>query len=272
MHPIVIYHGECADGFTGAWVANKKFKGSLTLHSAMHGSRAPEVSGREVILIDFAYPRPVMLELKEKAATLTVLDHHKTAAADLADIEGIEKIFDMSRSGSHIAWDYFFPHEEPPELLRYIEDQDLGRFLLPFSREVNEAVFSYSLNLAVWERLMRTDISQLMHEGVILHRKLMQDLSRLTPALTRRMLIGGYQVPAINLPFTLAPHAVEALAHGEPFAAGYWDTPSCRQFSLRSSDKGLDVADIARQYGGGGHARAAGFRVSLKDVALFEIK
>ena len=271
MQPIVIYHGECADGFTGAWVAHQKFHGEVNLHAALHGSSPPELQDREVFLVDFAYPLQTMLEIREKARRLVVLDHHKTTAADLAGVEGIETTLDMNRSGSHIAWDYFFPNTAPPELLLYVEDQDLGKFSMPFSREVNEAMFAYSLNLAVWDRLMRTDISVLMHEGVILHRKLMQDLARLTPALTRRLLIGGYQVPAINLPFTLAPHAVEALCHGEPFAAGYWDTPRYRQFSLRSSAKGLDVSGIAREYGGGGHARSAGFRVSLKDVGLFEI-
>jgi nanoRNase/pAp phosphatase (c-di-AMP/oligoRNAs hydrolase) len=32
-------------------------------------------------------------------------------------------------------------------------------------------------------------------------------------------------------------------------------------FSLRSTEEGLDVAEIAKQYGGGGHKHASGFRV-----------
>lgn len=38
-------------------------------------------------------------------------------------------------------------------------------------------------------------------------------------------------------------------------------TASHRHFSLRSTADGLDVATLAATYGGGGHARAAGFRV-----------
>lgn len=32
-------------------------------------------------------------------------------------------------------------------------------------------------------------------------------------------------------------------------------------FGLRATDDGLDVSEVAKQYGGGGHAKAAGFKV-----------
>lgn len=50
---------------------------------------------------------------------------------------------------------------------------------------------------------------------------------------------------------------------GARVAACYWDTPEGRVFSLRSTDTGPDVSEIAKAYGGGGHAHAAGFRVPL---------
>ena len=51
------------------------------------------------------------------------------------------------------------------------------------------------------------------------------------------------------------------MAQGEPFAACYWDTAEGRVFGLRATDDGVDVSDVAKQYGGGGHAKAAGFKV-----------
>jgi nanoRNase/pAp phosphatase (c-di-AMP/oligoRNAs hydrolase) len=44
------------------------------------------------------------------------------------------------------------------------------------------------------------------------------------------------------------------------FAACYWDTPEGRVFSLRSIGD-FDVSEIAKQYGGGGHKNASGFRL-----------
>ena len=38
-----------------------------------------------------------------------------------------------------------------------------------------------------------------------------------------------------------------------------------------TSDDGADVAEVAKQYGGGGHRNAAGFRVSFAQAQAFEV-
>ena len=78
-------------------------------------------------------------------------------------------------------------------------------------------------------------------------------------------------MPVANLPYTLTSDAGHLLANGEPFAACYWDTPTGRVFSLRSTDDGLDVSEIAKKYGGGGHRNASGFRVAYERCADFEV-
>jgi oligoribonuclease NrnB/cAMP/cGMP phosphodiesterase (DHH superfamily) len=85
------------------------------------------------------------------------------------------------------------------------------------------------------------------------------------------MNIGGHNVPMANLPYTLTSDAGHLLAKGEPFAGCYWDTPKGRVFSLRSQDDGLDVSEIAKQYGGGGHKNASGFRLSYADAMKLEV-
>ena len=42
-------------------------------------------------------------------------------------------------------------------------------------------------------------------------------------------------------------------------------------FSLRSTDDGLDVSEIAKQYGGGGHRNASGFTVGYDTALTFEV-
>ena len=51
------------------------------------------------------------------------------------------------------------------------------------------------------------------------------------------------------------------LGKGEPFAATFFYDGEGYVFSLRSDDNGLDVSEIAKQYGGGGHKHAAGFKL-----------
>ena len=81
----------------------------------------------------------------------------------------------------------------------------------------------------------------------------------------RYMIIGGIRVPVANLPYTLTSDAGHHMATADENKIGvcYWDTPDGRVFSLRSLDDGPDVSAIAKDYGGGGHAHAAGFRMRL---------
>jgi len=54
-----------------------------------------------------------------------------------------------------------------------------------------------------------------------------------------------------------------------PFVVMYFDTADKRVFSLRSRGE-VDVANIAKRYGGGGHAGAAGFTMPKPPVGVGE--
>ena len=104
MTPLCIYHGSCADGFTAAWVVWTWYgAGRVEFHAARHGEPPPAVGGREVYLVDFAYPRQTIQAMARHARTLTVLDHHRTAAHDLEGVirnDGVvDGVFDMDKSG-----------------------------------------------------------------------------------------------------------------------------------------------------------------------------
>ena len=116
------------------------------------------------------------------------------------------------------------------------------------------------------------ELDRLKLEGEAIERKHFKDIAELLKVTTQRMEIAGHDVPVANLPYTMSSDAGHQLAQGEPFAACYWDTPDGRVFSLRSSDDGLDVSEIAKRFGGGGHRNAAGFKLapgqSLGEVNL----
>jgi nanoRNase/pAp phosphatase (c-di-AMP/oligoRNAs hydrolase) len=83
--------------------------------------------------------------------------------------------------------------------------------------------------------------------------------------------VGGYIVPALNLPAKYSSDAGHALCNiktAGDFAAVYQDVSTTeglmRIYSLRSN--GFDVSAIAKQYGGGGHRKAAGFKIPLSQV------
>lgn len=264
--PICVYHKNCADGFGAAWVFKKFADREFDFHAGVYQDTPPDVEGRDVYLVDFSYKRAVVeTEIIPKANRVVLIDHHKTAIDDLytlCESRAIESLVSLDHSGAVLAWQWFCGLTEPgPDLLYHIEDRDLWRFALPHTREIQANVFSHPYDFAVWDKLMEQPIHELIAEGKVIERKHHKDIAELIDVVTCRALIGGHLVKIANLPYTLSSDAGHLLAEGEPFAGCFWDTPEGRVFSLRSTVHGLDVSEIAKQYGGGGHRNAAGFRV-----------
>ena len=270
MKPLCIYHGNCADGFGSAWVVRKAL-GDVDFFPGVYMTPPPDVAGRDVVMVDFSYKRPVLIEIAKHAETILILDHHKTAADDLKLLPAnVDAVFDMEHSGAILTWEHYFPGQRPPQLLEHIEDRDLWRFNMLGTREIQANVFSYPYDFKVWDELMDMPVDDLLAEGRAIERKHFKDIHELLGVVTRRMVIGGYNVPIANLPYIHVSDAAHKLCEGEPFAGCYWDTPKGRVFGLRSTDAGVDVSEIAKQYGGGGHRNASGFTIPYDKAAAFE--
>ena len=137
-----IYHGNCADGFGAALVVRKAL-GDIDFHPGKYQEPPPDVTGKDVVMVDFSYKRPVLLKMAEKANRILIIDHHKTSAEDLVDLpENVTAKFDMSRSGSMLTWEHF-PWRDPATALLHIEDRDLWRFALQNTRQIMANVFSF---------------------------------------------------------------------------------------------------------------------------------
>lgn len=264
MKPLIIYHGNCADGFSAAWCFWRKYHHGADYFAGVYQEPPPDVTGRDVYLVDFSYKRDVVIGMLQTAESVTLIDHHKTAIEDLRGLVGLKQFTDLERSGATLAWDFLFPDEARPLLLGHIEDRDLWRFKLPGTREIQAVVFSHEYTFEQWDALMSADrvgLLKMTAAGAAIERKHHKDVAELVKVCQRRMVIGGHDVPVASLPYTMVSDAAHKMAQGEPFAACYWDTAEGRNFGLRATDEGLDVSDIAKQYGGGGHAKAAGFKV-----------
>lgn len=289
---ICIYHANCADGFTAAWAVRMALVTGVEFIPAGYGDAPPDVTGADVIIVDFSYKRAVLMDMAKTARSILILDHHKTAEADLAGlpmphtngwtdhISGLaleiengrdprhpRALFDMNRSGAQLAWDYFCGGRgTSPQLVEYVADRDLWKFELPYSREINAVIQSHEMTFNVWESLAMSlddQFDNVVLEGAAILRA-HDKLVRSVIATSRRtMVIGGLRVPVAAAPYALASDTAGTMAEGEPFAATYVDGPKGRAFSLRSRAGCVDVSEIAQAYGGGGHRGAAGFLMPL---------
>ena len=269
LKKLCIYHGNCLDGYGAAWAVRNALGESVEFYKGVHQQPPPDVNGRDVFLVDFSYKKKVLEDMLKTAASVTILDHHVSAEEDLSELLKVGKIkglFDMNKSGAMLAWQWFNPDQPPPVLIKYIQDRDLWLFKLDGSREINAALSSYPFDFKVWDKLMaskKNELKALKRDGEAIERKLQKDIKELIASGVRRMLIAGYDVPVLNASSAYVSDAGHIMSDGEAFAACYWDHPDGRSFSLRSAENGIDVAEVAKKYGGGGHKKAAGFTVQI---------
>jgi len=269
--PLVIYHGNCQDGFTAAW-ACWKVNPDWEYYPAKHGDPPPDVTGRIVYMLDFSYKRPVILEMASKADFITILDHHKTAEADLVDLPAnVSVTFDMKRSGAMLAWEHFHKYETVPWLVKYVQDRDLWTFLYEDTKPFTAALFAEEYDFGTWclwsDKIQAYSAKWAIEQGNAILKKQAKDVAELCQNKFR-YIIGGQEVWVVNIPYTLCSDAGNLLAKGEPFAASFYYDGEGYIFSLRSDDNGVDVSEIAKQYGGGGHAHAAGFKLKSPLVII----
>ena len=268
MKKLCIYHGNCADGFGAATVIRLALGAdNVDFHAGFFQNPPPDVTGRDVILVDFSYKRDVLIGMAQKAKSILILDHHKSAAADLIDLPAnVEAHFDMTRSGAVMAWDHFHPGKERPQLLLHIQDRDLWTFKLEGTREIQACVSSHPYAFDIWEQLLNADLQKLREEGKAIDRKNLKDINEFIAAAAYTDTIAGHDVPVLNAPYFWSSDAGHIMGKGKPFAACYWNTADGRAFSLRSDKDGLDVSEIAAKFGGGGHKHASGFRLAFDEL------
>jgi oligoribonuclease NrnB/cAMP/cGMP phosphodiesterase (DHH superfamily) len=279
---LCIYHGSCDDGFGAAWIVRKALD-DVEFHPGVYGKAPPDVKDKDVLLVDFSYRRPVLDEMFRQANSILILDHHKTAAEDLAGFRvpfgpGWKRhlanvyqdtcenspqpyaLFDMERSGAGIAWDFFFADHLRPAFVNYLEDRDLWRKSLPGGDEFTIALRSYPQDFSTWDGLMARGAESLIDEGKSIqryYRLRVEELKRSAYAAR----LGQDRCRISNAPYFAASEVAGELADDGVFGACYFEAEQGRfQYSLRSRGE-LDVSVIAKRYGGGGHKNAAGFTV-----------
>jgi len=271
----ILYHANCYDGFGAAWSAWLKLEGldAPRQHDyipVLYGDPPPDgLDGQDIVIVDFSYPRDILLELYDRCASLLVLDHHKTAQADLDGLDFC--VFDMEKSGAMLAWEYWWPGEEPPPMIQYVQDRDLWRFHLPWSRKIAAYMRSYPMDFERWcfiDGRLRNAFDNIAVEGDAILRFQTRCVDQMCEQAVW-IELGGYRVPTANatLFFSEVGERLCEMYPEAPFAAYYLDrADGKRQWGLRSRD-GFDVSEVAKKYGGGGHAAAAGF-TSLGHIYL----
>lgn len=262
---VVIYHKNCPDGFGGAWAAWKKFKNKAE-YLAAEPRELPQVEfkDKEIYIIDNSYPKAVLQKLMDTNKKVVVLDHHESSMGDVLAFP--QNIFDNEHSGAVLAWNYFHPKKSVPKLLKYVEDEDLWKHEIPFSKDINKYIMAHPLEFKQWDIHARKMANNTTLRACIDSGKAISDyFNQVIDEVIEKadyVQFGEYKVRAVNFSSKKFTSDIgnRLATQYPPFGIVWHEVDNILHVSLRS-DGSVDVSKIAEQYYGGGHKAAAAFKI-----------
>lgn len=274
MEPdLVIYHGNCYDGFTAAWLLHREFPEAEFFPATYGDGICPKVEGKHVLMVDFSYPREDLIDMNEQAEELIVLDHHKTAEESLRGLDFCE--FDMERAGCQMAWDWLYTKQDAPRrhwLVEHVADRDLWKLELPQTPAIHAYYTSVPMTFDGWQKM-----SQMGRDVVVkLGKAIRQSIDRYCEKVGAEALRIGTpwgETLIVNAPYLNASELADYLLKTTEYdwtVAWFLRGDGKFQYSLRSRGE-FDVSAIARTYGGGGHLNAAGFDSLMAPWVLWPV-
>jgi len=256
----IIYHADCTDGFGAAYAAWKLLGNKAEYHACKHGSPPPDVQGKVVAILDFSFDNATTKQMIQDAAGLIVIDHHKSAMIELHDISNTR--FDLAHSGANLAWGFFHPGKEAPKFLNYIEDRDLWKWELAYSKEFAAAFDMVPFEFEEFEKFEDDSVfDDAVKRGSYILAYSKTVIKKVCEKAMRRKL-DGHDVLVLNASHWMSEIG-NRLAPDCDFAViWYYDHEvKVNKVSLRAFHENVDVSEIAKKYGGGGHKKAAGFNL-----------
>ena len=302
----IIFHAPCSDGVSSLWSAlyYKDIPEKISCKAGVNPINS--FTNKNIIFVDICPTMEFLIKTSTTASYILILDHHKSAYDNymqniklFKDINNIEFIFDMDRSGCQMTWDYFFVDKDNnpisrPWFIDYIADRDLWTWKLEFSKEINASLNENNLidqyDLSKLTNLLidpedKKDI--LINQGKFitrLHKKELDSASNKAveasitiSGINYRVWLGG------NISNSLRSELGNLLTYKKftdnslpDFTVIWLYEPKMNEWwiSLRGSKTSPDLSIISKNFGGGGHSKASGFIIkngkTLKDYFVIK--
>lgn len=288
---LVLYHASCNDGIASAWVAYQQFGEEAEYLSWQYGKPLPDVKGRKVFMLDLSLPKEKIEEIKDEVEFLVIIDHHKTAIAELEDLytdirayDDLKlltphpewKVFtwlDTEYCGALLTWMFFneLSGSQPPRVLDFINDYDLWQHKLTGTREFNAWLASGARTIGRFDSALnengqvRPSIIEIGHSILEYNATIVRSIKK---AYVRETIWEGHRVALVNCPSHLRNEVADALSTDFDMVVCYTIQMNEVVYSLRSAGQ-VDVSQVARRVGGGGgHATSAAFIVPVDNDEL----
>ncbi len=226
-------------------------------------------NGEAVYILDYSIEPEEMLELLKITPAVVWIDHHKTAIEKYKDFQrdvGGQRRTD--HSGAWLTWEWFHPNAQPPEVVRLVDDWDMwtheknpeGERTRHFVLGMKAYDTSPALKGGIWEPLFRCNkrsLDLVICDGKAILAYESRQSAEYIKAFGHKFRFEDHTCFACNRGITNST-LFDSIEDDEItiFMPFVWDG---FQWTVSLYSKTVDVSEIAKKHGGGGHTHAAGF-------------
>ena len=279
---LCIYHIADHDGKGSAAIVKRMFP-EIELLGLNHDMEIPyeQIEMHDKIVIcDISLPVEYMFKLNE-SKNLTWIDHHISVISEYEEILARgenEPIKGLRRSGTaaiELTWEYFHPQEPVPEGVKLLAWQDIFDLRDPRVLPFEYACQSMGVNRPdepIWDEILNNtiNIEAMVDKGkAILSWIKIRDY-RLVRGMSFTSHYKGLKCICANMPQGKSSF-YDSIPHIDTFdfmVNFFMNKRNCWNLSFYTSKDNVDVSKIAAEFGGGGHAKAAGAS-ALKELPDF---
>ena len=219
-----------------------------------------------VIVVDFSFPKEDMLRLADEC-TFIWIDHHKSAMLDFAEVgRNWDGIRDISEAACVLTWKYFFPKKPVPYAVILIGDRDIWRWAEKDTGAFNESLYNQNHlvdNDDLWVPLFENNqgtLDRMIKEGAWLREISLKRVDSLMGARSFEVRFERCKTLVVN-GSSSGDIGEYGRSRGYDIVYCYVDEmqPNGLATKVTLYSNKVDVSVIAKKFGGGGHAGAAGF-------------
>jgi oligoribonuclease NrnB/cAMP/cGMP phosphodiesterase (DHH superfamily) len=235
-----------------------------------------------VVLVDYSLKPDGFKRLLEITQAVIWIDHHKTAieacnAAGLHGLPGLRK--DGWPAGCMLAWQFFFDGAPAPRAVELVSDYDTWRYAFGQNTERFAAgleAHDTSALGGIWPALLEDDgrmVQRICNDGDVVLAAKRERSREITKKSAFVCLVKGfrqYTVAAANVPL-MNSKLWDDFQHKTDILCNFYMNRDLK-WVVSLYSKTVDVSEIAKSYGGGGHRGAAGFMVEDVEDLPFEME
>lgn len=274
---IVIFHYKCADGFTAAYSIWRKIGTQAQYIRGVHNTEPDyqALQNQIVLLVDFTYPEAVLDRMAQHNTKVYVIDHHVTNTHRLHKLPASQVVMCGERSGAALAWIWAM-NTPPPTLILLVEDIDMWWHRITDSKAFCTVYDDMAYTTDDFSRVKLLEDKAVLDQYIAGGRIILpyinckvRELSKDCRITTSEFDNRSYRVGYVNSPLYKREICAVLLENPEIDIAVAFSGETVIDYSLRSrQNSDVDVSQIAKYYGGGGHKHASACQRVVAPVAL----